>query len=61
MISASSSLLEIGASAAELADISSSQEDFGIGYAKVNSSVFGLELSGSGVSVHHIQHLYQAQ
>ena len=47
---ASSSLLEIGASAAELADISSSQEDFGIGYAKVNSSVFGLELSGSGVS-----------
>ena len=47
---ASSSLLEIGASAGELADISSSQEDFGIGYAKVNSSVFGLELSGSGVS-----------
>ena len=27
-------------------------EDFGIGYGKVNSDLFGLELSGSGVSLY---------
>jgi phage tail sheath protein FI len=47
---ASSSLYEIGASAAELASGASGSLDFGVHYAQINSSVFGLELSGSGVS-----------
>ena len=47
---ASSSLLEIGATAPELAGEDDASLDFGTGYAQVNSSVFGLELSGSGVA-----------
>jgi len=50
---ASSSLYEIGASVSEKASELAGDAllDFGSAYAQVNSSVFGLELSGSGVSV----------
>ena len=49
---ASSSLFEIGGTFQEMGPESGSSGslDFGINYAQVNSSVFGLELSGSGVA-----------
>jgi len=47
---ASSSLFEINASADELAGLQSGSLDFGLNYAQINSSVFGLELSGSSVA-----------
>ncbi len=46
---ASSSLFEINGSTDELADSTSSLLDFGLNHAQINSSVFGLELSGSSV------------
>ena len=49
---ASSSLFEIGGTFQEMGPESGSSGslDFGINYAQINSSVFGLELSGSGVA-----------
>ena len=47
---ASSSLFEVDASETDLAMGSSSLLDFGTDYAQINSSLFGLELSGSSVA-----------